>query len=214
MSPVKLFHKYRGLSDFTLTSLLRTARVLLPRMVGKQTRYKVTDLPSERTVRYYISRGIMDRPLGKRGTTSLFGYRHLLQLLAIKYLQSQYLPLEKIRIVLAGRSNRELEEILPDGSSGVRGSAAATVITGSGRELPPPPGAEARRSAGGRPRTDDESGGREGVRQWRRYSVAPGVELHLREEHFTPVDEGEVEGWGRSILSILSKSLEDRPEGS
>ena len=213
MSPVKLFHKYRGLSDFTLTSLLRTARDLLPRMVGKQTRYKVTDLPSERTVRYYLSRGILDRPLGKRGTTSLFGYRHLLQLLAIKYLQFQYLPLEKIRVVLAGRSNRELEEILPDGSSGVRGSSAAAVITGSGQENTPPFGRGARRPVEGRPHPEG-SGAPEGSRQWRRYSVAPGVELHLREEHFTPVDEGEVENWGRSILAILRKSLEDRLEGS
>jgi len=181
-------------------------------MVGKQTRYKVTDLPSERTVRYYLSRGIMDRPIGKRGTASLFGYRHLLQLLAIKYLQFQYLPLEKIRAVLAGRSNRELEEILPDGSSDIRGSAAAAVFTDSGQEYPPPPGGDGRRSAEGRPHPEG-GGGPEGSRQWRRYSVAPGVELHLREEHFTPVDEGEVESWGRSILAILRKSLEDRLEG-
>jgi DNA-binding transcriptional MerR regulator len=204
VSPIKLFHKYRGLSDFTIRTLLMTIHELLPLMVGKQRRYKVTDLPSERTVRYYISRGLVDNPLGKRGTTSLFGYRHLLQVLVIKYLQYQYLPLEKIRTVLADRTNRELEELLP-------GGAAAT--------LPPssPPGETGASAPGGGPAPlSGQRGGPgtsesapvppvtvRGKEQWCRHAVAPGVELHLREDRTFTVGGKELKSWVESLQRVL-----------
>ena len=117
MSPVRLFHKYRGLRNLTLASLLAAVAELLPKLVGRQVRYRVTEFPTERTLRYYIAQGLVDSPSGKKGTSSLYGYRHLLQVLAVKYLQSQYLPLKKIKTLLRGRSNRELERLLPDSRS-------------------------------------------------------------------------------------------------
>jgi DNA-binding transcriptional MerR regulator len=204
VSPIKLFHKYRGLNNFTTGSLLTTVHELLPRIVGRQKRYKVTDLPSERTVRYYVSRGLVDKPLGKRGTTSLFGYRHLLQILVIKYLQYQYLPLEKIRTVLADRTNRELEEFLP-------GGAAATLPPSSppGETVPPAPGggpAPLPRQSGG-PGTRERAPGppvtARGEEQWCRYAVAPGVELHLREDRTFTVGGKELESWVENLRRIL-----------
>ncbi len=44
----------------------------------------------------------------------MYGYRHLLQIMAIKYLQSQYLPLVKIRSLVENISNRDLELLIPD----------------------------------------------------------------------------------------------------
>ena len=195
MSPVKAFHKYRGLSDFTLKSLLAAAGELLPDLVGRQTRYKVTEMPTERTIRYYLSHRLLDRPLGRKGTASIFGYRHLLQVLAIKYLQSQYLPLKKIGSVMGGLSNRELEQLLPEGRAG----------TAPRKPLPagriPPDGTPAP-AAHALP----------GEQRWRHFTVAPGVEIHLRNDLVPPREGRELDRWESRIRDIL-ESLLHNPGG-
>ncbi len=183
MSPVKLFHKYRGLSDFTLRSLLAAAGEILPDLVGRQTRYKVTEMPTERTIRYYLSHRLLDRPLGKKGTSSIFGYRHLLQVLAIKYLQSQYLPLKKIGSVMGGLSNRELEQLLPEGQAG-----RLPRIPPDGT---PPPAARTL----------------PGEQRWRHFTVAPGVEMRLRDDLAPPRDGRELDRWEDRIRDILESLL-------
>lgn len=195
MSPVKLFHKYRGLSDFTLGSLLAAAGGILPDLVGRQTRYKVTEMPTERTIRYYLSHRLLDRPLGRKGTASIFGYRHLLQVLVIKYLQSQYLPLKKIGSVMGGLSNRELEQLLPEGQAGraPRKPPFAGMIPPDG--MPP-------LSASALP----------GEQRWRHFTVAPGVEMHLRDDLAPPRDRGELDRWESRIYRLL-ESLLHNPGG-
>jgi len=181
MSPVRAYHRYRGLRDFTMGSLLEAAHALLPRIVPRQTRYKVTDLPTERTIRYYMSRGLVDRPAGRKGTSALFSYRHLLQVLAVKNLQSQYLPLRRIRSLLRDKTNRELERLL--GETGADTSPVKVIPETTGRRLSPPRGGEG----------------------WRRHVLAPGIELHLRED--LPGPEGR-EGRARieeRLLSVLAK---------
>jgi hypothetical protein len=54
-------------------------------------------------------KGLVDRPHGFSGSTSLFGYRHLLQLLAIKVLQSRFLPIRKIKEEIRNLKTEELE---------------------------------------------------------------------------------------------------------
>lgn len=48
---------------------------------------QVRATPDERTLRWYGTIGLLDRPLSWRGRTALYGERHLLQVLAIKRLQ-------------------------------------------------------------------------------------------------------------------------------
>src|SRR5271168_5531128 len=50
---------------------------------------RVRHVPDRRTIRYYTTLGLIDRPLEMRGRTALYGRRHLLQLVAIKRLQAQ-----------------------------------------------------------------------------------------------------------------------------
>jgi DNA-binding transcriptional MerR regulator len=49
---------------------------------------QVRAVPDERTVRYYGTLGLLDKPLAMRGRTALYGRRHLAQVVAIKRLQS------------------------------------------------------------------------------------------------------------------------------
>ncbi len=73
---------------------------------------RVSQVPSARTIRYYTSLGLVDRPLGYDGGVAQYGHRHLMQLLAIKVLQAEYLPLPEIHKHLHGRSSEELIEIV------------------------------------------------------------------------------------------------------
>lgn len=78
---------------------------------GVQQDGRVSVIPDSRTIRYYTTLGLLDRPLisGRQGR---YGRRHLLQLLAIKVLQAADLPLAEIQARLYGRSDSELEAII------------------------------------------------------------------------------------------------------
>jgi DNA-binding transcriptional MerR regulator len=49
---------------------------------------QVRAVPDERTIRYYGSIGLLDKPSAMRGRTALYGPRHLAQVVAIKRMQS------------------------------------------------------------------------------------------------------------------------------
>lgn len=58
---------------------------------------RVRDVPDRRAIRWYTTIGLVDRPLGMRGRTALYGPRHLQQLVAIKRLQAEGQSLAKIQ---------------------------------------------------------------------------------------------------------------------
>jgi len=72
---------------------------------------RVSAAPDIRTIRYYRSLQLLDRPkiIGRQ---AFYGERHLLQLLAIKALQAMSLPLAEIQARLYGRTNEELIALL------------------------------------------------------------------------------------------------------
>jgi hypothetical protein len=51
-------------------------------------------MPDERTLRYYLAE-LIPPATEKQGTASVFGYRHPLQLLVVKKLKSENLPIRK-----------------------------------------------------------------------------------------------------------------------
>jgi DNA-binding transcriptional MerR regulator len=62
---------------------------------------QVRAIPDERTVRYYMTLGLLDRPSATRGRTALYGHRHVAQVVAIKRLQT------------LGRSLSEIQALWP-----------------------------------------------------------------------------------------------------
>jgi DNA-binding transcriptional MerR regulator len=64
---------------------------------------------SVRNIRYYRTLGLLDAP--ELGGGQGFGEKHRLQLIAIRLLQAQGLPLNRIQQLLFGRSLEELSEI-------------------------------------------------------------------------------------------------------
>jgi DNA-binding transcriptional MerR regulator len=90
-----------------------SARVALALAVdyAGQPSGRVRDVPDRRTIRYYTTLGLVDRPSALRGRTALYGRRHLLQLVAIKRLQTQGLALAEIQARLLGRTDDDLSQV-------------------------------------------------------------------------------------------------------
>jgi DNA-binding transcriptional MerR regulator len=95
-----------------------SARVALSLSVGYegQASGRVREVPDRRTIRYYTTLGLLDRPT-LRGRTALYSRRHLAQLVAIKRLQARGLSLAEAQARLLGLADRKLAELaqLPAG---------------------------------------------------------------------------------------------------
>jgi DNA-binding transcriptional MerR regulator len=72
---------------------------------------RVREVPNGRTIRWYTTIGLVDRPAAMRGRTALYGRRHLLQLVAVKRLQAAGRPLAEVQEELLGRTDTELARI-------------------------------------------------------------------------------------------------------
>lgn len=87
-------------TNFTLRELVAEVAEQLARVGSHQENGQVRAVPDERSVRYYTTLGLLDRP-ALQGRTALYGWRHLAQVVAIKRLQS------------AGKSLEDIQELLP-----------------------------------------------------------------------------------------------------
>src|SRR5438309_1161754 len=72
---------------------------------------KVRPVPDLRTIRYYTTLGLLDRPAQMQGRTALYSRKHLLQLVAIKRLQARGLSLQEVQQQLLGLPERKLQRI-------------------------------------------------------------------------------------------------------
>ncbi len=87
---------------------------------------RVSLVPDARTIRYYTTLGILDRPR-MEGRQARYGKRQVLQLLSVKALQAQGLPLSDIQSRLFGLSDAELESLLVSLSQGRQPRTEETV---------------------------------------------------------------------------------------
>ncbi|HSE42058.1 MAG TPA: MerR family transcriptional regulator [Acidobacteriota bacterium] len=99
--------------NLTLEELSQEVEKLLDQrnLLDVQRDGRVSAVPDARTIRYYTTLGLLERPRIVDRQAS-YGKRHVLQLLAIKSLQGMSMPLEEIQSRLYGKSDRELEAIL------------------------------------------------------------------------------------------------------
>jgi MerR-like DNA binding protein len=72
---------------------------------------RIRDVPDRRAIRWYTTIGLVDRPLGMRGRTALYGPRHLQQLVAIKRQQAAGRSLSQIQGELNWVSPEALAEL-------------------------------------------------------------------------------------------------------
>jgi len=100
-------------ADLTLEQLSGEVEKQLKQrgLLNAQHDGRVSAVPDGRTIRYYTTLGILEKPK-VISRQAFYGNRHVLQLLAIKSLQGLSLPLGEIQARLYGKSDKELEAIL------------------------------------------------------------------------------------------------------
>jgi DNA-binding transcriptional MerR regulator len=139
-----------------------------------------------RTVRYYVAEGLLPGP-GARGRAAVYGEEHLLRLQLIRRLAERHVPLAEMRARLAHLSLDEIRALLASedrraatlagaATAGAAGDYIEALLRQEARhiaEAPPTPAAPAAPPALGE-RTSEV---------WRRWLLAPGVELHVRDDH-------------------------------
>ena len=176
--------KYVGLPEFA-----RVGGQIVAELELEQQRGTVTSVPDERTIRYYLAEGLIQTPEERQGTASVFSYLNLLQLLTVKKLQAEHLPIRKIRELVAGKGEQELETLL-----GVRGSSGKKTEAKRYLEslLATPPSAPPMQvgAPAPPPQKFDASA------SWQRVEIEPGLELHIRSDYSPPATTGKT----RSLL--------------
>ena len=95
----------------TLRELVAQAAAILSQEDVDQPSGRVSDIPTVRTVRYYATHGLLEKPVDWRGRAALYGARHLLTLVAIKRLQARGESLQDVQGRLGGLTLEELEEL-------------------------------------------------------------------------------------------------------
>ena len=111
-----------------------------------------------------MAQRLLDRPEGA-GTTATYGYRHLLQLLAIKIRQREGQTLEVIKKELAGISGEQLERRVATALAPALSHSAD--LTVQKEDVLP-------------------------IAEWRRVQVADGIELHVRTDALGARDDAVV----------------------
>ncbi|MEN9508271.1 MAG: hypothetical protein RLZZ621_834 [Gemmatimonadota bacterium] len=158
-SPVSLLRAHARHAPWNARGLAAHAASLVDSAGVKPTNASARATPSARAVRFYVANGLLDRPEGA-GTAATYGYRHLLQLLAIKIRQREGQTLEAIR--------QEMKETTGDA---LERRVAASLAPALSLQLP----------AGGRQEP--------ALAAWRRVTIADGVELHVRDDSPAAADD-------------------------
>jgi hypothetical protein len=174
--PLTTLREYRALAPWGLRDLAALAGGILDASGVVPVNAAARARPSERTIRFYVARGLVSPPDG-RGTAAVYSYRHLLQVLAIKLRQMEGATLESMLKEFAGLTGDLIER------------RAASAL---GPGLPPPEHLPLLRTPGtGRGRVGRAvmawlapvEGLNAGSSSCRRITVAPGVEVLIDEQH-------------------------------
>ena len=197
LDPLAALRDLRRDAPWNLRDLVSTASAILAGASVRPVNAAAADAPSERTVRFYVSRGLVAPPDG-RGPAATYSYRHLLQVLAVKLRQMEGATLDVI--------TRELSEMTGD-------VLERRVAAALGPEIPAP--SQLRVGDAGRafqarmrvaPDSDWETAGRP-TDGWRHIAIAPGVELHVSLDHPLAHDAArtpELVDGVRTVLTRLS----------
>jgi DNA-binding transcriptional MerR regulator len=159
-SPVPLLRAHARFAPWNARGLAAHAAALVDAAGVKPTNASARATPSARAVRFYVANQLLDRPEGA-GTTATYGYRHLLQLLAIKIRQREGQTLDAIK--------QEMREVTGDA---LERRVAQTLAPALALNFDPAPGREAA-----------------AVSAWRRLAVADGIELAVRDDLAAARDE-------------------------
>lgn len=112
-------------AELGLTELVEQVAALLDGIGRSAPDARVSARPDARTLRYYQSLGILDRPLRHDGREAVYGYRHLLQAVVTRLLQAEGQTLAQAQRALAGQATATLERAVLEALGAPKSSAPA-----------------------------------------------------------------------------------------
>jgi DNA-binding transcriptional MerR regulator len=103
-------------AQWTIDELTQLVGEALAVNYAGQANGRIREVPDRRTIRWYTTIGLLDRPAAMRGRTALYGRRHLLQLVAVKRLQADGRTIAEVQTALLGAEDTTLDQLahLPD----------------------------------------------------------------------------------------------------
>jgi DNA-binding transcriptional MerR regulator len=182
-----------------------------------------------RTVRLYATEGLIDRP-GKDGRRAVYAQRHLLQLLLIRSLARRGLSLSAIAPLAASSDGELLEQLIQLQEPAIQQATSEPIESNSAEQqealaylqslqversssLLPLLGSPLSSNSGfasTRRSLSSRSAGRSSAAssRWHRFSLAPGVELHLSDSASIPPAGKRREAWLQRLLERLREQLD------
>ena len=146
---------------------------------------------SPRTVRYYISEGLLPGP-GARGKLASYGADHLARLRLIRRLLDQGMPLAKVKGVTGSLAPMEVRELLREEDERTakleraaeapspREYVSELLRQAQTRQLKPGIAPSGSPSVASKKATPPSGGVTSSPTAWERIEIAPGVELNVR----------------------------------
>jgi DNA-binding transcriptional MerR regulator len=107
--PLLTLREYAKLAPWNIRDLAALSGGILDASGVTPINAAAQSRPSDRTIRFYVTRHLMSPPEG-RGTAATYGYRHLLQLLSIKLRQMEGATLATITKDIADSPGDVLEK--------------------------------------------------------------------------------------------------------
>ena len=209
--PLLTLRDYAKLAPWNIRDLSTIAGGILDASGVTPINAAAQSRPSDRTIRFYVTRHLMSAPDG-RGTAATYGYRHLLQLLAIKLRQMEGATLTSIERELADSPGDVMEKRVaatlgsvpqPDelmaASSGAPRGRVARLLASRRDAQAAAASANSRSSAA----VSVDSGA------WFRIGIGDGLEVTLRADHPAARDPGVRSRVAAAVARALADTAEE-----
>lgn len=198
--PLLTLRKYRQLAPWNLKDLVAIAGAALFSSSIKPINAAAAQLPGQRTVRFYVTRGLVTRPDG-RGTSATYHYRHLLQILFIKSRQMEGANLTTISEEIGKLAGDVLERRVASAIGTGLPSPASLPLATTDSE----PSGRTGRIFNKLPEPTSSGGDSQPPDKWLRLEVSPGIELQIRDDHPFIKNIGDLAPIAQAILLALSR---------
>jgi len=208
--------RYVGLPEFTAV-----AERVVNALNFEQSRGTVTSVPVERTIRYYLAEGLIQPADERQGTASVFGYLHLLQLVAVKKLQAEHLPIRKIRELVQGKAEQELESLIGIGTQTTQRRAdndarryleslLAPSMSQASATVREASASRPRRMTSSAPQLPEPASPADQTAVWQRLEIEPGLELHIRSDYAPPTTSARTRSLADRIKGVISRYWKEK----
>jgi hypothetical protein len=194
---------YHALAPWSLRDLAALSGTVLEASGIVPVNVAARARPSERTIRFYVMKGLVDPPEG-RGTAAVYRYRHMLQVLGIKLRQMEGASLDALAREFSGLTGDVLERRV---ATALGPSVPAPEELGALETMLPARGRSARAL---RPRqAEAPASSLSRTTLQRRIAVAPGADLVLDALHPLFRQVGSEDLIARAVAAALEAAADE-----